>query len=326
MYGGLLGVGKTTVIRQLLQNGYGAFRIVIIENEIGKVNLDAACLKETGVAVREMTGGCICCSIRGKLREVIIEIVHSFHPDFIVMEPSGAADIRGIQEEIRRIPEVWPGRYVLIVNAKKIRVMLKAAGPFFYDQIRCADTIYLNRADQITEAEEQQVRKILCEINSGVRFVDKPVQSLKLDDFPLMELPETDLYPAKRLDVKSPFMSVGAAAQSSLSVIDLDAPKKLEFNKKEDALYSWYWRLPKVITEEQFSAILTALQDTEHLALWRAKGFAKTEDGVQHKIDYVFEDIFTEKSIQPVSDAESGIVLIGRRIDREFLKNVLTTC
>ena len=65
MYGGLLGVGKTTVIRQLLQNGYGAFRIVIIENEIGKINLDAACLKETGIAVREMTGGCICCSIRG---------------------------------------------------------------------------------------------------------------------------------------------------------------------------------------------------------------------------------------------------------------------
>ena len=95
----------------------------------------------------------------GELREAIREIVRSFHPDFIVIEPSGAADIQGIQEEISRIPEVRPERYVLIVNAKKVRVMLKAVRSFFYDQIRCSDMIYLNRADQITEAALQQVKK-----------------------------------------------------------------------------------------------------------------------------------------------------------------------
>ena len=159
MYGGLLGVGKTTVIRQLLKNGYEACRVVIIENEIGQINLDAAYLKGTGVTVREMTGGCVCCSIRGELKETIWEIVDTFHPDVIIMEPSGAADIRGIQEDIRRIPDVTPGRYVLIVNAKKARSLFKAVGAFFHDQIRCSDLIYLNRSDQITETESQQVKE-----------------------------------------------------------------------------------------------------------------------------------------------------------------------
>ncbi len=117
-------------------------------------------------------------------------------------------------------------------------------------------------------------------------------------------------------------MFAGTTAQNLLPVRELDAPQKLEFSKKESTLYSWYWRLPEVLSEEKFSAILTVLQDTEHLAFWRAKGYVKTEDGVQHKIDYIFEDIFTEENIQPVSDLESGIVLIGRKIDREFLNNI----
>ncbi|MBE5996298.1 MAG: hypothetical protein E7240_02950 [Lachnospiraceae bacterium] len=345
MYGGLLGVGKTTVIRQLLQNGYGAYRVVIIENEIGKVNLDAAYLKETGVTVREMTNGCICCSIRGQLGEAIREMVQSFCPDFIIMEPSGAADIRGIREEIEKIPEVRAGRSVLIINAKKAMTLLQVVGPFFYDQIRCSNLIYLNRADQIPEEQLQEVRETLCGINPDVRFVEKPVEALSLDDFPVSEvsdqpdlselsslsdlpnLPDSGFEQAGDSGVKIPVLSPEVNRQSSFSIRDLDAPKKLEFSKskKEDVLYTWHWRLPEALTEEQYAAVLAALRDTDHLALWRAKGFVKTLDGVQHKIDYVFGDLFSEEFKGEVPETESGIVLIGRKIDRRFLGEVLSS-
>ena len=187
--------------------------------------------------------------------------------------------------------------------------------------------------------------RLLCGINPDVRFVEKPVEALSLDDFPVSEvsdqpdlselsslsdlpnLPDSGFEQAGDSGVKIPVLSPEVNRQSSFSIRDLDAPKKLEFSKskKEDVLYTWHWRLPEALTEEQYAAVLAALRDTDHLALWRAKGFVKTLDGVQHKIDYVFGDLFSEEFKGEVPETESGIVLIGRKIDRRFLGEVLSS-
>ena len=315
LYAGLLGVGKTTVIRQLLSNGYEAHRVVIIENEIGKVNFDAAYLGGAGIEIREITGGCVCCTVRGQLGEAIREIVSTLNPDFIVMEPSGAADVRGLREELRSIPEIAPGRFVLIVNAKKTNTLLKIIGEFFYDQIRCAETVYLSRADQMAPEEVISLKQSLLAVNPLLRFVEAPVRELSLSDFPLLE--------AQKGAARPPVLS---RPSSSLEVRDLDAPKKIVPGRIKSSgqggitLSTWKWKLPDALSEEQIRKIREILTDETQLELFRAKGFLRMKDGKIQKIDYVFGDYSAEELENPVCTEANELVLIGPRINRTFLE------
>ena len=320
MYGGLLGVGKTTVIQQLLQNGYEKYRVVIIENEIGKVNLDAAYLRKSGIAVREMTGGCICCTISGQLSEAVRDIVKNYHPDFVIMEPSGAADIRAIQKELRSIREVSEGRSVLIVNAKKTRSLLAVVGDFFLEQIRCAGLIYLNRADGMTPETLENVKKEILAINPSVRFVERPISELTLDDFPPMEEAEN----AARKNAAD--LSVPVRPAAELTIRDIEEPKRLEFGKKKESiLYTWIWKLPDALTAEQLMSVREMLTDPACGEIWRAKGVLRMKDGTLHKIDYVFGDYSEEELPEPLSVSENEIVLIGRKINRERISAFRTS-
>ncbi len=323
MYGGLLGVGKTTVIRQLLQHGYEAYRVVIIENEIGTVNLDAAFLGQSGVTIREITGGCVCCTVRGRLGEAIREIAAELHPDFIVMEPSGAADIRTVQAELRSIREVRPGRAVLIVNAKKVSLLLQIVGDFFLDQIRCAEQIYLSRAEQLSEKTLASVKESLLKINPALAFVDKPVGALHLADFPLPEEPETKRIETEDFRGGEPSdLFAAPLVPRDLPIRNLEEPKRFMPGKKDNNLYTWDWKLPGNLNEKQIETVREAIADTEHLAIWRAKGILRSKEGTVHKIDYVFGDISEEVLENPDAIAENVIVLIGKKIDRPYLDEV----
>ena len=341
LYCGMFGVGKTTLIRHLLTHGYETVKCAIIENEVGAVNLDAALLEDTGVTVTEMTSGCICCTIRGQLAQAVREITEQFAPDVIIMEPSGAADVRGILEELAALKDtVSPGRCVMIAPAKKIRSLLRVVGDFYKDQIRCASTFFLNRIDEAKPEVIGETKKELLAINPSISFVDKPLSEITLADFPAEGWKDLG-GPASgaAADTAGPALgnaSDAPSAAGSFELRDLAQPKKITFGagksgrlsgpgakeQKKDIVYTWKWDLPETLSEKKLEKILAALQDREHMDLWRVKGLVHLEDGSTRKIDLVFGDL----SDVPYEGEEplggSFLQLIGKKIDRDYLEEL----
>lgn len=183
IYSGLLGNGKTTLIKRMLKTAYAGFRVAIIENEIGEINLDAEEFEENSVSVKEVTAGCLCCTVKGSFQEAVRFLAERENPDYIIVEPTGAADIRGVIEACEQVDGVELNRCIMVVNARKIQTLLKVAGEFFHDQIRVARTIYLNFAEKIDAGQVQNIKKNLRKVNPILKIVDTPMEEVTGDVF-----------------------------------------------------------------------------------------------------------------------------------------------
>ena len=189
LYAGLLGAGKTTLIRQLLVTEYAGKKVAIIENEIGRVNLDAELLRpaQAQITVREMTGGCVCCTIRGAFTEAIDLLTEEVGPDYIIIEPTGAADLEGLVQACEKCRSALLRRMVMIVNAKKIVRLLTVVGDFYREQIEKATCIYLNFTEGMGEDDLEKARAEIRKLNSTARLVDTPIAKIDADTFDVGE-------------------------------------------------------------------------------------------------------------------------------------------
>ena len=156
IYGGLLGAGKTTLIKAMLRCAYPGKRVAVIENEVGRVNLDAG--EFTGITVRPLTAGCVCCTLKGDLVAAVRELVRREMPEIIVMEASGAADLDAIRRICGEIDGVSLNRCVMVVNARKLRKLMTVVGEFYRIQLREATAIYLNFTEALPDGELTEVR------------------------------------------------------------------------------------------------------------------------------------------------------------------------
>lgn len=184
IYCGILGAGKTTLIKQMLDTAYRGYKTAIIENEIGPVNLDAEELKGSPVEISKVTSGCICCTVKGSFSAAIRRLCRSAQPDYIVIEPSGAADIRSILELCGGLPEIELGRVIMIINGRKILSLLKASGPFLKEQIACARYIYISRCESLPDEQIQNISSVLGAINPEAEIVSDPLKELGPENFP----------------------------------------------------------------------------------------------------------------------------------------------
>ena len=189
LYAGLLGAGKTTLIRQLLVTEYAGKKVAIIENEIGRVNLDAELLRpaQAQITVREMTGGCVCCTIRGAFTEAIDLLTEEVGPDYIIIEPTGAADLEGLVQACEKCRSALLRRMVMIVNAKKIVRLLTVVGDFYREQIEKATCIYLNFTEGMGEDDLEKARAEIRKLNPTARLVDTPIAKIDADTFDVGE-------------------------------------------------------------------------------------------------------------------------------------------
>ena len=144
IYGGLLGAGKTTLIRQMLASAYAGHKTAVIENEIGKVNLDAELLKDSSICVREITSGCICCTVKGNFTEAIRRLAEQEHPEYIIVEPSGVASLTDVVSACTDSGMAVLNRIIMVADARKQRKLLKVIGKFYLKQ-------FLQRADSLSE-------------------------------------------------------------------------------------------------------------------------------------------------------------------------------
>ena len=173
---GFLGAGKTTLIKKLLSEALGGEKVVLIENEFGEIGIDGGFLKDSGVQITEMNSGCICCSLVGDFEKSLGEVLDTYHPDRIIIEPSGVgklSDIIAAVEKLHR-DDIRLNSFSTVVDAKKCKVYLKNFGEFFCNQVENARAIILSRSQDATEEKLAETTALLRELNAEANIITTP--------------------------------------------------------------------------------------------------------------------------------------------------------
>ena len=174
IFSGFLGAGKTTLIKKCLKEAFQDEQIVLIENEFGEIGIDGGFLQEAGVQIREMNSGCICCSLVGDFSSALTKVVEDYHPDRILIEPSGVgklSDIIGAIERIKEDVQLQMNSFVCVADAKKVKMYSKNFGEFYNNQIESANVIVLSRTQDVSEEKLKEVIHILRELNSHASII-----------------------------------------------------------------------------------------------------------------------------------------------------------
>ncbi len=170
---GFLGAGKTTLIKKLLEEALKGEKLVLIENEFGEIGIDGGFLKEAGVEITEMNSGCICCSLVGDFGTALKEVLDTYHPDRIIIEPSGVGKLSDVLKAVSGVlsKDVVLNSYTAVVDVKKCKMYMKNFGEFFNNQIETAKTIILSRTGDITEDKLAASLALIKEHNQNASIV-----------------------------------------------------------------------------------------------------------------------------------------------------------
>ena len=183
IFSGFLGAGKTTLIKKLIAEAYSGEKLVLIENEFGEINIDGGFLKESGIEISEMSAGCICCSLVGDFNKALKEVVAQFHPDRILIEPSGVGKLSDVIVAVERtvdecLGELKLNSYVTVADASKVKVYMKNFGEFYNNQIEAAGTIILSRTQKLSQEKLEAAAAMLREKNPDAAILTTPWDEL----------------------------------------------------------------------------------------------------------------------------------------------------
>ena len=180
IFSGFLGAGKTTLIKKLLKEAYAGEKTVLIENEFGEIGIDGGFLKEAGIEITEMNSGCICCSLVGDFTEALRKVLDEFHPDRILIEPSGVGKLSDVVGAVEGVlsEEVKLNSFTTVADATKCRVYMKNFGEFYGDQIENAGTIILSRTAGMNEEKLAVAVALLREHNEDATIITTPWDAL----------------------------------------------------------------------------------------------------------------------------------------------------
>ena len=178
---GFLGAGKTTLIKKLLKDALAGTRVVLIENEFGEIGIDGGFLKESGIEIREMNSGCICCSLVGDFGTSLREVMSTYAPERILIEPSGVGKLSDVMKAIQDAAEgseMELNSAVAVVDASKCKIYIKNFGEFFVNQIEYAGTIILTRTDKVSDAKIAECVELLRQHNNKATIITTPIAEL----------------------------------------------------------------------------------------------------------------------------------------------------
>ena len=188
---GFLGAGKTTLIKKLLKDAFQGEQVVLIENEFGEIGIDGGFLKEAGIQIREMNSGCICCSLVGDFGASLKEVVEKYHPDRILIEPSGVGKLSDVIKAVQGVEkdvDITLNSYTTVVDAKKCKMYMRNFGEFFNNQVEYAGAIIMSRTDIVDEEKAMKAMELLREINKKAAIITTPIE--KLEGKKLLEVME----------------------------------------------------------------------------------------------------------------------------------------
>ena len=179
---GFLGAGKTTLIKKLLAEAFPGEKLVLIENEFGEISIDGGFLKESGVQISEMSAGCICCSLVGDFHKALKDVQAQFHPDRILIEPSGVGKLSdvivAVQNTADETDDMKLNSFVTVADATKVKVYMKNFGEFYNNQIEAAGTIILSRTQKLSQEKLEAAAAMLREKNPDAAILTTPWDEL----------------------------------------------------------------------------------------------------------------------------------------------------
>ena len=180
---GFLGAGKTTLIKKLFKSSLKNEKVVLIENEFGEIGIDGSFLKESGVEIKEINSGCICCSLVGDFASSMKEVIDTYHPDRIIVEPSGVGKLSDIINAVKNVEEDLELNILCtVVDGKKAKMQIRNFGEFLKDQIGFAKTIVVTKVDLIDETKLQENVNIIKEINNFANVITTKIDEINEDE------------------------------------------------------------------------------------------------------------------------------------------------
>ncbi len=316
---GFLGAGKTTLIKKLLKEALDGSKTVLIENEFGEIGIDGGFLKESGIEIKEMNSGCICCSLVGDFGTSLKEVISTYAPERILIEPSGVGKLSDVLKAVENVAgdlDVEINSAVAVVDASKCKMYMKNFGEFFSNQIEYAGTIILSRTDKVDQAKLNACVEMIREHNDKATIITTPLAQLdgkevlgtiegadKLEDMMKEMLEHIH-------DDHDEDECCGHDHDHEHHHHDHDHPHA------DEVITSWGIETPNTYSAEDIEKILTALDSGEYGAILRAKGMVPAPDGTWVYYDYVPE----EHDIRSGKPEVTGkICVIGSKLDEDKL-------
>lgn len=347
---GFLGAGKTTLIKRLLETSLKGTKVVLIENEFGEIGIDGGFLKESGIKIKEMNSGCICCSLVGDFGTSLKEVLTKYAPDRILIEPSGVGKLSDVMKAVKNAMEgedVELGSAVAVVDGSKSRMYIKNFGEFYVNQIQHAGTIMLTRTDKMDEAKINECVEELRKYNDKATIITTPLD--ELDGQSILDTIEGagDL----EKEMMDEVMKLKDEHHHHHDDDDDDECCHHEHHHDDDddecchhehhhddddddecchhehhhhhadeVFTSWGLESPKKYSADDIQKILNGLDDTDRYGIvLRAKGMVPSKDGTDKWVyfDYVPEEseIRTGKP-----DVTGKICVIGSKLNEDNLK------
>ena len=177
---GFLGAGKTTLIKKLISEAFTGEKVVLIENEFGEIGIDGGFLKDAGIEITEMNSGCICCSLVGDFTKALDKVIDEFHPDRIIIEPSGVGKLSDIIKAVKKLdnPETELNSFTTVADAGKCKMYIRNFGEFYNDQVSNAGAIVLSHTDKASEKKIEEAVSLLREHNADAVIITTPIDKL----------------------------------------------------------------------------------------------------------------------------------------------------
>ena len=329
---GFLGAGKTTLIKKLLKEALDGSKTVLIENEFGEIGIDGGFLKEAGIEIKEMNSGCICCSLVGDFGTSLKEVISTYAPERILIEPSGVGKLSDVLKAVEDVAvdlDVQVNSAVAVVDASKCKMYIKNFGEFFINQIAYAGTIILSRTDKVGQDKINDCVQMIREHNDKATIITTPLT--QLDGRTVLETIEG----ADKLEdmMKEMLEHVHEEHEHHHDHDeeccghehhhhDHDGEccgHEHHHHHADEVFTSWGMETPNVYSNEKIEKILTALDSGEYGDILRAKGMVPAQDGTWIYYDYVPGE-HDVRSGKP--EVTGKICVIGAKLAEDKLKEL----
>ena len=319
---GFLGAGKTTLIRKMLKEVFAGEKTVLIENEFGEIGIDGGFLKEAGVQITEMNSGCICCSLVGDFGAALKEVIETYVPDRILIEPSGVGKLSDVTKAVQGVAAQEPvelNSSVTVVDGQKCRMYMKNFGEFFNNQVEHAGTIVISRTQKMTEEKLEACVKMLKEKNPKATIITTPWEELKGEQI-LAAMQHQDLLLKEELEAhyhEGHEHDHGHHHGDDCTCGCHDHAHDHHHHHADEVFTSWGQETPHQYTEEKLREILGTLSDSDSCGIiLRAKGIVPCTDGSWLHFDMVPEEYEVRRG---EADYTGRLCVIGSHLDEEAL-------
>jgi len=331
---GFLGAGKTTFIKKMLKEAFAGEKVVLIENEFGEIGIDGGFLKEAGVQITEMNSGCICCSLVGDFGTALKEVIETYAPDRILIEPSGVGKLSDVTKAVRGVAASEPvelNSSVTVVDGQKCRMYMKNFGEFFNNQVENAGTIVISRTQKMSEEKLNACVNMLKEKNPEATIITTPWDELKGEQI-LAAMQHQDLMLKEELEIHAHHHEEACEHGHShahshehshdhgddCSCGCHDHGSGHEHHHHADEVFtSWGRETTHKYSEEELREILSKLSDDDDCGIiLRAKGIVPCTDGTWLHFDMVPEEFEVRRGD---ADYTGRLCVIGSYLNEEEL-------